>query len=255
MIKDDERIDKINENLVLIQKKDGLTFGTDAYLLYAYMKKSIGSVAAELGSGTGVIALLALSKNKFSKIFAVEVQESFADIISRNAELNSLAERLSVLNCDVREINQSSVEKEVNVVFSNPPYMTVTSGKANENDEKYIARHEVMGDIKDFCAAAARITKHGGSFYAVYRPDRLCDIISAMKENRLEPKRMTFVHSDREHSPSLVLIEARKGGAGGVFVTKPLLLNDILDDGRKIPSKDIEYIYTNGEFDEQFERP
>ena len=52
---------EINEKLKIYQKQDGLTFGTDAYLLYAYMKKRPKAVACDLGSGTGVIALLAAS--------------------------------------------------------------------------------------------------------------------------------------------------------------------------------------------------
>ena len=47
----DERLDMINENLSLIQKKDGLTFGTDAFLLASFMKYRVKS-AADLGSGT-----------------------------------------------------------------------------------------------------------------------------------------------------------------------------------------------------------
>ena len=31
------RCDKVNEDITLIQRKCGLTFGSDAYLLYAYM--------------------------------------------------------------------------------------------------------------------------------------------------------------------------------------------------------------------------
>ena len=35
----DERLDRVNENITLIQKKDGLTFGTDAFLLAAFIKE------------------------------------------------------------------------------------------------------------------------------------------------------------------------------------------------------------------------
>ena len=60
MIFEDERIDEINDSLRLIQKKSGLTFGTDAYLLYAYLKKKPMARAVDLGAGTGIISLLAL---------------------------------------------------------------------------------------------------------------------------------------------------------------------------------------------------
>ena len=45
-----------------------------------------------------------------------------------------------------------------------------------------------------------------------------------MKANRLEPKKMTFVHAHAEKEPSSVLVEAHKGGASSMKVTKPLFL-------------------------------
>ncbi|MBR6795272.1 MAG: methyltransferase [Clostridia bacterium] len=251
MMKFDERLDKVNEDLTLIQKKQGLTFGTDAYLLYAYMKAKKNVYAADLGSGTGIISLLSLAKGKFSHVYALEVQPSFAELIERNAALNHLSERLTVFCRDVREISAKDIGRELDAVFANPPYMTTESGFPNREDEKYIARHEVMGDIGDFCACAARLLKFGGSFYMVYRPDRLSDLFSALHSASLEPKRMTYVHADKDHAPSLVLVEAKKGGSVGLFVTKPLLLKD--PDGNNTP--DLDYIYENGVFHEQFDRP
>jgi tRNA1Val (adenine37-N6)-methyltransferase len=111
--------------------------------------------------------------------------------------------------------------------------MKCTSGKRNESDEKYIARHEVCGNIADFCASASRLLKHGGKFVCVWRPDRLTDLLSAMHDARLEPKRMTFVHADAESEPCSVLIEAIKGGAPSVRVSKPLILYEAHTEGEK----------------------
>ena len=52
-----ERLDEINEDLKLIQRKGGLTFGTDAYLLSAFVKKNTSGSCADFGCGTGVISL------------------------------------------------------------------------------------------------------------------------------------------------------------------------------------------------------
>lgn len=223
-LKDGERLDKVNEQLTIIQKKDGLTFGTDAFMLASFIKGNPRHRAAELGAGTGIISLLLGARERFSSITALEIQKDFADVASRNALLNGMSERVSVLCKDVTKVSAADIGGEVDVVFSNPPYMKTDSGKRNESDYKYIARHEVCGDIGDFCAAAFRLLKHGGKFYAVWRPDRLTDMIDAMRKNRLEPKIMTFVHADSESIPSIVLISATKGGASGMKVTPPLLL-------------------------------
>lgn len=241
---------RINNNLVLYQKEGGLTFGTDAYLLYAYLKSSSKAVAADFGSGTGVISLLAASKSKFARIHAIEVQKDFCETIILNAEKNNLSDIISVHNKDVRELKTSDFGGEIDFVFTNPPYMKSDTGKSNVADIKNIARHEIMGSIDDFTKAAASILKFGGYFYAVYRPDRLIDLITSMKHNGIEPKRMTYVHHTAESKPSLVLIEGKKGASASLFVTKPLIIKKENGDD----TDDITFIYENGEFNEQYKK-
>ena len=248
---DGERLDEVNENLKLIQKKDGLTFGTDAYLLAAYMHANHGGVAVELGGGTGIISLLAASRSRFEKIHIAEIQEDYAELIERNIALNRLGDRLEVICKDARELKPADIGKEADVVFSNPPYMKTDSGKANENEGKYIARHEVFGGIDDFCAAAYRLLKFGGNFYVVYRPDRLIDLIDALRKNKLEPKKMTFVQGDTKTAPSMVLIEAKKGASPSLTLTKNLIM---YKDGGRNMSEDAEKIYESCSFAEFFKK-
>ncbi len=248
ILRQGETLTEVNENLKLIQHKGGLTFGTDAFLLAAFIREQKNAVAIDLGAGTGIISLLALCRGKVKRVFCVEVQEKFADIITRNAELNSFLfdgdSGISSICKDARELSHADTEGEVDVVFSNPPYMRTDSGKRNETDEKFIARHEVCGGIEDFCRAAAKMLKHGGSFYCVYRPDRLMDLVCALRSSRLEPKRMTFVHGRADSEPSMVLIESKLGGAPGLRVTEPLILVEA--DGS--PTKTAIRIYDNCNF-------
>lgn len=221
----DERIDEVNEGIRLIRNIRGLTFGTDAYLLAAYVHARPRARAVDLGSGTGIIPLLLLSKGKIADAVAVEVQPTFADLIARNAALNGMEERLRPLCANVKELRALDLGFEADLVVSNPPYMRCDSGRRNENEEKYVARHEVCGDIHDFCAAAGRLLKHGGHFVSVWRPDRLTELLAAMRDAHLEPKRMTYVHADEESEPSMVLTDAVKGAAPSLRVTAPLLLH------------------------------
>ena len=243
---DGEKITEVNENIKLIQRENGLTFGTDAFLLASYIKEQRNGVAVELGGGTGIISLLCASRNKFKTIHCIEIQEDFANIIERNAKLNGLDEKVISIHKDIREIKSANIGVEVEAVFSNPPYMRVDSGKRNEHDEKFIARHEVCCDIGDFCAAAKRLLKHGGYFYCVWRPDRLTDLICSMRENALEPKEMCFVHANTKSAPSVVLVKAKKGAAAGVSVVEPLFLN--LDNDGKTLTERAKKIYEECNF-------
>ena len=213
MINENERINEINESLRLIEKKDSLTFGTDAYLLSAYLKARKGGVGVELGCGSGVVSLLALTKKKCQHVYGIEVQEEIAEVARRNSKLNSLDDKFTVISSDLREIKASDIGGEADIVFSNPPYMRADSGKLNANEQ-----------INDFCACAKRLLKHGGDFYVVYRPDRMADLIFALKSNNLEPKRLTFIHKDTDTPPSLLLISAKLGGKSGMTTSAPVYI-------------------------------
>ena len=247
----DERIDVVNEGIRLIQNTRGLTFGTDAYLLAAYVRAHPRARAIDLGSGTGIVSLLLLAANKIASAVAVEVQPTYADLIARNAALNGMEDRLRPLCANVKCLRAVDLGFEAELVVSNPPYMRCDSGRRNETEEKYVARHEVCGDIRDFCAAAGRVLRHGGHFVSVWRPDRLTELLAAMRDARLEPKRMTLVHADAESEPSMILIDAVKGAAPSLRVTPPLLLYLPKTEGdtRRTLTREAQRIYDTCSFD------
>lgn len=248
----DERVDRVNEQIVLIQKKAGLTFGTDAFLLAAYLRPRPNGRAVELGTGTGIVSLLAAARGRFAHIDAMEIQPDFAELAARNVVLNGLCERVRVHSADVREVSASTLGYEVDTVFANPPYMRTDTGRRNDSDYKYLARHEVCGGIEDFCGAASRLLKHGGHFVCVFRPDRLAPLMAALETYRLAPKRMTFVHADAASEPSMVLLDAVKGGADGLRVSAPLLLHDApCGTGTRPLSAVAQAIYDTMSFDEE----
>ena len=238
--------------LTITEDTSSLCIGTDSLLCAAYVKRSPSAYAVELGAGCGVISLLMLARNKVKKVSAIEVQASSAELCRQNAEQNGFSDVLDTRCADIRHLSPSDFIG-ASIVITNPPYMQTERGKACKDKSMENARHEHNGDIYDFCKCAASLLKTGGSFYAVYRPDRLPALTDALLQNRLAPKRMTLVYADNAHSPSSVLIEARKDGGESLYVTPPLLLRS-----NEEPSKDsaeLEYIYENGCFPQKFIAP
>ncbi len=247
-LKENERINIINENLRLIENKDSLTFGTDAYLLSAFLPKRKNATYIELGVGSGVISLLALSKEKCQQVYGFEVQEEIADIAKRNAILNQFEDNFTVISKDLRLATINDIGKEADVVFSNPPYMKKDSGKANENDNKNASRHEIFGEINDFCICAKKLLRFGGDFCVVYRSDRLIDLICALRNNGLEPKKLAFIHANSHTPPSLLLISAKLGGKSGLTIEKPVY---IYKDGTTEYTEQFKHIYDTCSFEEK----
>ena len=245
LLQEGERVDEINDRVRLIQRENGLTFGTDAYLLSCFCRPAKGARAADLGCGTGVISLLLAARERYARIYAVEAQESFAALSARNVELNGFSHTVSVLNRDVRELKAADFEGELDVIFTNPPYMRAQSGFACAHEEKQIARHEILGDLCDFTAAAARVLRYGGTLYLVYRPDRLETLFSALRMAKFAPKRMLFVQDAPEKAPSMVLCEARLGGKEGLVLMPTLVLRESAQNGAPLTPR-AQRVYDTG---------
>lgn len=242
----DERLDEVNEKLVLIQKKNTLAFGTDAFLLSAFLRPAPRECAVEFGCGNGIISLLAATRGRFCAITAVEIQEEMAALAARNVACNHLEGSMKVLTGDIRTLTPAALGGEVGVVFANPPYMRTDSGFASPHSAKQIARHELTGGIAEFAAAAARCLKYGGLFYTVYRPDRLDALFFALHANRLAPKRMVFVQDHPTAPPSMVLLESKLGAGEGLTLLPTLLLHDRTGD--TVLSARAQEIYQTGSF-------
>lgn len=240
--------EKINDDISLFSKEGSLDFGTDAYLLSAYLRSAPKGEAAELGCGNGVISLLCASRRKTGHITAFEIQPELAALAAKNVDFNSLGEKITVVNSDVKKLSHE-YNGRFSSVFSNPPYLKSDGGKANDDKSNSVCRREICGGIADFARAAGKLLKFGGIFTCVYRPDRCAELFSSLRAAGLEPKRATLVYPTTSHVPCLVLCEAKKGAAEGMFFTRPLIIysspKDMSCDGY---TDDMKYIYENGDF-------
>lgn len=251
------RLDRINDDITLVQSTRGLTFTTDAYLLSSFVRCPQGRFGRllELGAGTGVVSLLLAARGRADAIVAVEAQEKFCDIMRQNIDANGYGGVIKPVFADVRDITEVSLGGQFDGVFSNPPYMRAGSGFESAADEANIARREVLGGLHDFCAAASRLCKNGGMFYVVYRPERLAELFDELRGCGFEPKLLTLVYPDIESKPSLILTAARRGGKpGGLTVAKPLFVYEKPHDGgaNRRETDDWRYIYETGRFPEEF---
>lgn len=246
LISENEAIIAVGERIKMITNGKGLAWGSDSYLLAARLRK--GKRACELGCGTGVVSLLAAAFGKFEHITALEVEPESARIAERNVLLNSLSDRITVKNADIREMRPMELGGEFDCVFSNPPYFA-HPGPESPDAIRQSARHEIHGGIADFCAAAARLLRYGGTFVCVYRPDRLVDLFVAMRAARLEPKKMCTVYADSSSKPAFVLIEARLGGAPMLDCEPPLFIYTDEITNPRIRTERIEKIYEKTSFE------
>jgi tRNA1Val (adenine37-N6)-methyltransferase len=206
-----------------------------------------------------------------ASVTLVELQKSLAKLAQRNCELNSLADRVSVVHTDLKDVatadgrrsgsagtvqavrpdesqpSRKSVKPEdaaqkheavvvpsklsalftsetYDLVVANPPFRPLRTGKMSIADEKAIARHELALPLKDLIASAAFLLRHHGRFCFIHLPERLADIVTLLRANGFEPKRIRFVHSSVDTEAKMVLVEAVKNAKPGLAIERPLCL-------------------------------
>ncbi len=227
-IKENERIDDLQyKDLKIIQETDGFCFGIDSILLSDFAKNiKKNSKVADLGTGTGIIGLLLCKKTNLAEMTGIEIQEDVANMAERSIKLNNLEEKFRIINSNINEIfSKKLLEKNVfDVVVMNPPYKEVGTGEINENEKKLISRHEIKANLSDFIKTASGLLKDKGELYIVHKPERMPDIIQKLRENKIEPKELRVVYSNKNSEASLILIKAVKGGKKFLKIDRPLYI-------------------------------
>ena len=116
--------------------------------------------------------------------------------------------------------------------------MNDNHGIKNPDLPKAIARHEVLCTLDDVVRAATMMCKPMGRFYMVHRPHRLVEIIMKLKEYKMEPKRIQFVHPYEDKDANMVLIEGIRGGKPMMKLEAPIIVykgvNEYTDQIKKI---------------------
>ena len=220
-----ERLDELHRNgYRIIQDKGRFCFGMDAVLLSGFAKVKPDEQALDLGTGTGIIPILLEAKTDGRHFVGLEIQEESADMASRSVAYNGLEEKIEIVTGDIKDASNIFGASSFDVITTNPPYMIGQHGLKNEENAKAIARHEILCTLDDVLRESAKILKPGGRFYMVHRPFRLAEILSAMVQYRIEPKRMRLVYPFVDKEPNMVLIEGLRGGRSRMTVEKPLIV-------------------------------
>jgi tRNA1Val (adenine37-N6)-methyltransferase len=210
--------------LSILQRKDGYRFSLDAPLLAHFVAPRSGERIADLGTGNGVIGLVLATLHKRVRVVGIEVQAAMAERADRNAALNRLQDRATVIHGDVRLIRDLCPLASFDVVVCNPPYRVLKSGRLNPDDERRIARHEVKGSLRDFLRAASYLLRQKGRSAWVFPATRAIDLLLAMRQEGIEPKRLRLVHSFEGGPATLVLAEGVRGGKCELEVMAPLVI-------------------------------
>ena len=224
LVRENERLDDLQNGYFVIQDKEKFCFGMDAVLLSGFARVKKGERVLDMGTGTGVIPILLAAGTCGEHFTGLEIQEECVQMADRSVRYNGLEERVRIQQGDIKEAAGIFGAASFHVVTCNPPYMIGAHGLQNPDLPKAIARHEILCTLEDVVRQAAEVLVDRGRFYMVHRPFRLVEILTVLSRYHLEPKRMQLVHPYVDREPNMVLIEALKGGNPRITVERPLIV-------------------------------
>jgi tRNA1(Val) A37 N6-methylase TrmN6 len=211
--------------VTIVQRKKGHRFTLDSILLADFCRIKPRDRILEPGAGTGIISLLLAKKYPHVRITAVEMQTALAGLCRRNIIDNGLDDHIVLFEQDIRILKGKLKTSTFDVIVANAPYTKNGTGRQSPCPERMLSRHDRGANIVTWLDLQMFL-KNKGRYFLVFPADRLSELITSLRMNRLEPKRIRLVYPYASKPASLVLIEAVKSAGIGLEVLPPLVVHD-----------------------------
>lgn len=224
--------------------------GTDCVLLADFADAAGAARGIDLGCASGAALLLLLSRTRTLHMTGLEIVPEAAELARKNLQANALEARGEIVTGDIREHRRLFRAGSFDLVIANPPYYPAGSGALPADAARAGARGELLCTLEDLCRAAGFLLRTGGRACLVHKPERLSELFCRLTAQGLEPKRLRLVCKRPESAPSLVLVEARRGGKPGLRIEPPLLLQG--PDGSE--SEELARVYRQRKKDKETEK-
>jgi tRNA1Val (adenine37-N6)-methyltransferase len=207
-----------------VQHQDGYRYSVDAVLLGHFISPTPNARIIDLGAGCGIISLILAFRWPQTRITSLEIQKPLVSLIQKNIALNNLQKQIDVVDGDFCRINKTLDSGLFDWLVCNPPYRKSGSGRVNPASEKAVARHEIKGKLADVVKAASYLLKNRGKAAFIYPASRSATLISRLKQEGLEPKRMQVVYGYPGALGKLIMVEAVKKGGEELEILPPFYI-------------------------------
>lgn len=187
------------------QDKCAMKVGTDAVLLGAWVNTANAKNILDIGTGTGIIALM-LAQKSGAKIDAIDIDENAFIQATENVNNCSWKDRLHVHHVSLQKFAQTN-ERKYDLIVSNPPYF-VDSSKASE-EARTNARHTDQLPYNDLLNGVLKLLNPSGKFYVIL-PTKESELFKELaNENKLFLTKLTRVitRSDKPEKRWLMRFE------------------------------------------------
>ncbi len=205
------------------QNKCAMKVSTDAVLLGAWVVPNGSNFILDIGTGTGVIALMLAQKSN-ATILAIDIDKDSTEQATHNVAQSVFNKKVNVVHTSFQEITKTHTQK-FNLIVTNPPYF-IDSLKSTGDNRKY-ARHNDLLPFDDLIDGVKKLLEDKGKFCLILPKNEAIIFrelaqqkglyLSKLMRVRTKPsieteKRhlMQFEFKETEFSESTLIIESEK---------------------------------------------
>lgn len=205
--------------LKMIHIDGAYSFGIDSILLGNFAKMKKNRTLLDIGSGNGILAMMANDLYNLKKVYAVEIQKTKTDILEENLKLNDI-QNIEIINKNLSDVDFR--ENSLDYIITNPPYYKINQNIKNKKEEFLISRQELYLNLDNIFNFANKTLKDKGKLFMIHKPERMVEIFT--KAGNIKPKRIQFVSSTFDTKPQFILVEFIKNAKDGIKIEDPIII-------------------------------
>lgn len=190
------------------QDRCALKVGTDGVLFGAWVNYEGARRILDIGTGTGVLALIAAQRNDEAQIDAVEIDDASAEQATENVAASPWSDRVRVHRMDVRRMKAAD---PYDLIICNPPYY---AGYSTSPDQRIgLAKHSGELLFSELLSAVGALLNAGGRFAVIIPKNRELEFLKEAGRVGLHPRRRCVVRYVAHRPAKRVLLELDRSSA------------------------------------------
>jgi tRNA1Val (adenine37-N6)-methyltransferase len=194
-----------------------MKIGTDSVLLGAWTPCGNESRILDIGTGSGILALMMAQRNHNTPIDAVEIEDEAALLAEENISLSPWASQIAVFNTSLQEFRVNT-SHEYSLIICNPPYFT-NSLKAPDKIRNMARHNDTLPVLELLEITSGLLTKKGKAAF-ILPADVFENWSTIAAKYLLYPTLVTLLKSSINHQPHRVMAVFSKNGEAEIFQTE-----------------------------------
>lgn len=171
------------------QQHSTLKVGTDAMILGASISREAYKNILDVGTGTGVLALMAKQLNPLAKITAIDIDLQSAIDCQHNFGASPWQKDFTYLSDSIFELKTASL---FDCIVSNPPYYE--NGLLSHNENVNSVKHTQNFDLQSFFKISLQLLSSEGEMWIILPSEHCSKWLQFTTSIGLFPKKVIYVY-------------------------------------------------------------